>query len=113
MFQLDSVSCETDLGHGIIAFKTEGFEAQLPAKEDILELTLDLLESGRALEADNLLTSALLENPQDGNLWLAAGFCRLRRGAVRSAAAAFQMGAWLTDDEMIREILSLLEEISL
>lgn len=112
MFETETIPRAFEFEKSLFSRGFAETEAQLPCREDILELALDLLERGRASEADNLLTAALLENPDDENLWLAAGFCRLRRGAARSAAAAFQMGAWLTDDEMIREILSLLEEIA-
>ena len=86
-------------------------ENELPTREDILDIALGLLESGSAEAADRLLTAALIESPDDEDLWLAAGICRLKRGATRSAAAAFQMGAWLGDDLVYDEILSLLDEI--
>ena len=82
-----------------------------PHREELLDMALDLLEAGRALEADRLLTAAIYESPDDERLWLAAGMCRLRRGAVRAAASAFEMGAWLGDDQVAREFLSLLEGI--
>ncbi len=88
-------------------------DEDLAEEEDVLEIALDLLEQGRPTEADNLLTAALLENPVDQRLWLAAGICRLRRGVLHSAAAAFEMSAWLSDDPEARALLSLCEEISL
>ncbi len=79
----------------------------------ILNIALDLLESGNADDADNLLTATLLEKPDDSRLWLAAGICRLRKGSIRTAACAFEMSAWLSDDSDARELLALCEEIIL
>ena len=84
-----------------------------PVEEDILQVSLNLLDSGQAHAADELLTAALLDNPFDERLWLAAGLCRLRRGSLRAAASAFEMSAWLSDDPSARELLHILEEITL
>ena len=66
-------------------------------QDETLTVALHLLENGRAQQADELLTAAVLEDPADPELWLAAGICRLRRGAVRSAEVAFEMSSWLDD----------------
>jgi Tfp pilus assembly protein PilF len=113
MFQTETIY---DVMKGANCFLAESCQKRIEittaSEENFLEIALDLLEQGCAQEADALLTAALLENPDDENLWFAAGLSRLRRGAVRAAAAAFKMAAWLSDDPLIREILSLLDEIS-
>ncbi|MCP4676556.1 MAG: hypothetical protein GY854_13780 [Deltaproteobacteria bacterium] len=87
------------------------FSVEAPARqEDILEAALSYLDSGNALEADRLLTAALLKDPDDHRLWLAAGIARLRRGAIRAAACAFEMSAWISNDPEARELLALCEE---
>lgn len=105
----------------IIGFSAESLRPSDPApdksstepaeEEDILDIALRLLEDGRAEIADKLLTAALLDMPFDERLWLAAGLCRLRLGAVRSAACAFEMSAWLADEPTARELLTLCGEI--
>ena len=68
-------------------------ECKLPEQHETLAIALHLLDHGDAIGADELLTAATLEDPTDTRLWLATGICRMRRGAVRSAAAAFEMAA--------------------
>jgi hypothetical protein len=70
-----------------------------------LEVAMELLDMDFATEADAVLTAELLQVPHDEHLWLAAGICRLRRGAIRSAAAAFEMVTWMTGDPTAQELL--------
>ena len=67
-----------------------------------------LLDLGRPTAADEVLTAALLDDPRDADLWLAAGIARLRRGALRSARAAFEMCAWLSDEPLARQLAAAL-----
>ena len=78
-----------------------------PEHHETLAIALHLLETGNIKNADELLTAATLEDPSDPELWLATGICRLRRGSVRSAAAAFEMSAWLSDDDDARDLYNL------
>ena len=78
-----------------------------PEHHETLAVALHLLERGDIRTADELLTAATLEDPGDPELWLATGICRLRRGSVRSAAAAFEMSVWLSDDEDARDLYNL------
>lgn len=78
---------------------------------DILAAALHLMETGRIRHADKLLTAATLDDPLDPKLWLAAGICRLRRGAVRSAEAAFEMSAWLDDDADARDLIDECQQL--
>jgi hypothetical protein len=75
------------------------------AKSLALEAALDLIDEDRHAEADLLLTAAILDSPGEPGLWLAAGICRLRRGAWRSASQALRMSAWLSDETLARELL--------
>ena len=75
-----------------------------PEHDETLAIALHLLDTGHIKIADELLTAATLEDPSDPELWLATGICRLRRGSVRSAAAAFEMSAWLSDDDEARDL---------
>jgi hypothetical protein len=79
------------------------------ARDNALDEALDLIAIDRPVEADELLTAALLEAPGREELWLAAGIARLRRGATRSAAAAFRMACWIGDDPLARELVSAIE----
>ncbi|MCP4605487.1 MAG: hypothetical protein GY847_34035 [Proteobacteria bacterium] len=83
----------------------------VPDEQKILDTALDLIERGSAVEADELLTAVLVKKPRNGRLWLAAGISRLDRGALRSAACAFEMSAWLSDDPEARELLALCEKL--
>jgi len=76
---------------------------------DPLEAALQLIDTQRPFEADQLLTAILVGAPSRHDLWLAAGIARFRRGAVRSAAAALRMAAWIGDDPLARELLAELE----
>jgi hypothetical protein len=67
-----------------------------------------LLDRGRSVAADQLLTAALLEDGRNADLWMAAGVARLRRGALGAARSAFEMCAWLSDDPVAREIAAML-----
>ena len=78
-----------------------------PEHHETLAIALHLLETGNIKKADELLTAATLEDPSDPELWLATGICRLRRGSVRSAAAAFEMSVWLSDDDDTRDLYNL------
>ena len=78
---------------------------------ETLAVALHLLERGYVKKADELLTAATLEDPADSELWLATGLCRLRRGSVRSAAAAFEMSAWLSDDDDARDLYDICTHI--
>jgi len=80
--------------------------------DETLAVALHLLERGYVKNADELLTAATLEDPADPELWLATGICRLRRGSVRSAAAAFEMSAWLSDDDDARDLYDVCTHIS-
>jgi len=71
---------------------------------DPLRLGLELIGEGRHLEADRVLTAAILERADDPDVWLAAGLARMGRGACRSAACAFRMCAWLSGDGAAREL---------
>lgn len=71
----------------------------------VLGNAIELLAGGRAEDADLLLTAAVLESPNQSDLWLAAGIARLRRGALRSSAAALRMCVWISDDPLARELL--------
>lgn len=82
-----------------------------PQHHETLAVALHLLERGYIKRADELLTAATLEDPSDPELWLATGICRLRRGAVRSAAAAFEMSVWLSDDDDARDLYDLCSNI--
>jgi hypothetical protein len=73
---------------------------------DPLDDALRLIAAGRPREADLLLTAALVAYPGRDDLWLAAGIARTRRGALHSAAAAFEMAAWIGDDPLARELLA-------
>lgn len=83
-----------------------------PVEEDILDTALNLLDQGQAVHADELLTAALFDSPFDERLWLAAGISRLRRGSLRAAASAFEMSAWLSDDQSARELLHICQGIT-
>jgi len=74
-----------------------------------LETALDLIAAGRGRAADRLLTVELIGAPGRGDLWLAAGIARIRRGAFRSAVAALRMAVWIGDDPLARELLGALE----
>jgi thioredoxin-like negative regulator of GroEL len=78
---------------------------------ETMAVALHLLERGYVKKADELLTAATLEDPSDPELWLATGICRLRRGSVRSAAAAFEMSVWLSDDDDARDLYDLCTHI--
>lgn len=78
---------------------------------ETLAVALHLLERGYVKKADELLTAATLDDPGDPELWLATGICRLRRGSVRSAAAAFEMSVWLADDDDARDLYDLCNHI--
>jgi tetratricopeptide (TPR) repeat protein len=75
--------------------------------DDALSTALTLLDRGRPIEADRLLTAALLAFPRDDRLWLAAGICRMRRGAHRAALSAFEMSVWLSGDSSAKELYRL------
>jgi hypothetical protein len=79
-------------------------EYAIPETSETLAIALKLLDDGHAVRADALLTAATLEDPSDPELWLATGICRLRRGATRAAATAFEMAAWLSDDQEARDL---------
>ena len=79
--------------------------------DETLAVALHLLERGYVKKADELLTAATLDDPGDPELWLATGICRLRRGSVRSAAAAFEMSVWLADDDDARDLYDLCTHI--
>jgi hypothetical protein len=76
---------------------------------DILDVALDLIAAERYEAADRVLTGALLEQARRADLWLAAGIARLRRGAVRSAAAAFEMAVWIEGDPLARDLLAAID----
>ena len=78
-----------------------------PEHHETLAIALHLLEHGYIKKADELLTAATLEDPSDPELWIATGICRLRRGSVRSAAAAFEMSVWLSDDDDARDLYNI------
>ncbi len=82
-------------------------ESRLPKNHETLAIALYMLDYGDAMGADQLLTAATAEDPGDPKLWLAAGICRMRRGAMRSASAAFEMAAWLSDDGDARALHDL------
>ncbi len=82
-------------------------------QNEILLVALHLLESGHIRQADDLLTAATLDDPTDPQMWLAAGLCRMRRGAIRSAEVAFEMSAWLNDDEEARELFEICSRLAL
>ena len=82
-------------------------EFREPEHHETLAVALHLLDSGDLKTADELLTAATLDDPSDPELWLATGICRLRRGSVRSAAAAFEMSVWLSDDDDVRELYNI------
>ncbi|MDD5309485.1 MAG: hypothetical protein PHU25_19385 [Deltaproteobacteria bacterium] len=84
----------------------------LSPKSPALETALDLIDEDRHVEADLLLTAALLDSPGEPGLWLAAGICRLRRGAWRSAGQALRMSAWLSDEPLARDLLEACREAS-
>ena len=86
---------------------TAAIEYSEPEHHETLAVALHLLERGDIKTADELLTAATLEDPSDPELWLATGICRLRRGSVRSAAAAFEMSVWLSDDDDARDLYNL------
>ena len=88
-------------------------EYAFPEQHETLAIALHLLDNGDAVRADGLLTAATLEDPADPELWLATGICRLRRGAVRSASAAFEMAAWLSDDQDARDLHDLCSYVSM
>lgn len=71
----------------------------------VLGDAIELLAGGRPEDADLLLTAAVLETPDQSDLWLAAGIARLRRGMLRSAAAALRMCVWISDDPLARDLL--------
>ena len=75
--------------------------------ESFLSTSLDLLDRNCTQEAEELLTNALLAFPGDDRLWMATGICRMRRGAYRAAASAFEMSAWISGDEEARMLSSL------
>lgn len=83
-------------------------ETRLPRNYETLAIALHLLDHGDPVGADRLLTAATAEHPGDPKLWLAAGICRMRRGAMRSASAAFEMASWLSDDHDARLLHDLL-----
>ena len=89
-----------------------GFEGWGDERDDTLDLALDLLEQGHPREADSLLTGALLNDPDDDRLWLAAGLCRLRRGRIESAAAAFEMSSWISGDDTAQCLFFACEELA-
>ena len=94
-------------------WKEAAVEQTKPGQDETLQVALHLLESGHVRQADELLTAAILEDPTDPELWLAAGVCRLRRGAVRSAEMAFEMSSWLDDDLETRELYEMCNELQL
>ena len=88
-------------------------EHALSEPHETLAIALYLLDHGDAVRADELLTAATLEDPADPELWLATGICRLRRGAVRAASAAFEMAAWISDDQDARDLHDLCSYVSM
>ena len=82
-------------------------EYTLPEPHETLAIALQLLADGHVARADALLTAATLDDPSDPELWLATGICRMRRGAIRAAATAFEMAAWLSDDQEARDLCDL------
>jgi Tfp pilus assembly protein PilF len=87
--------------------KTDEIEQADSRQDETLAIALYLLESGRLRQADELLTAATLEDPTNPEIWLAAGICRMRQGAIRSAEAAFEMSAWLDDNIEARNLYGL------
>jgi len=73
----------------------------------VLARAVELLDRGQPSRADRLLTAALMGHPRDGDLWLAAGVARLRRGRTASARAALRMCVWLNDDPVATELLAV------
>ncbi len=69
-----------------------------------LDRALALLEEGRPLSADSLLTWALIEDGDNCELWMAAGLARLQRGAIAAARSAFTMSAWISGDPLAVEL---------
>ncbi|MGD9645932.1 MAG: tetratricopeptide repeat protein [Pirellulales bacterium] len=61
----------------------------------LAQLTCELLEAGRAAEAEPLLCKALEERPDDGRLRLLLARVRHRLGDFRAASAAFEHAATL------------------
>ena len=89
----------------------EHIEYAASEHHETLAIALHLLETGSVKRADELLTAATLDDPGDPELWLATGICRLRRGSVRSAAAAFEMSVWLADDDDARDLYDICNHI--
>jgi len=79
-------------------------------ERETLQNALTLLDSLRNEAADALLTTALVEQGKNANLWMAAGIARLRRGSMHGAKSAFEMCAWLCDDPVAREMVVALSD---
>jgi Flp pilus assembly protein TadD len=85
---------------------------QLSSMDRELYRGLELIEAGTPEQADRLLTLLTLDRPREPSVWVAAGLCRLRRGRFGAAAAALRMGAWLSGDEVTKELADLCEEVA-
>jgi len=96
----------TELDHPTQPQRAIG-QREIADADRALCMALDLLDEGRPVEADRILTAALLAFPQDDRLWLAAGICRMRRGARRAALSAFEMSAWISGDANAKELYQL------
>ena len=109
MFNTDTCSQSRRVNRHLAGICGSGTSAEpdAPASDPLTVLgeAVELLDRGRAEEADRLLTAALVAFPTEGDLWLAAGIARLRRGSVRSSAAALRMCSWISDDPFARELL--------
>jgi Flp pilus assembly protein TadD len=87
-----------------------GFEDSQAPRGTLEDAALELMEMGRYADADRVLTALLMDSGAEGHLWMAAGICRLKRGAIASAEAAFRMCAWLTGDAMAKQMCEVLCE---
>lgn len=85
------------------------FEGREPEPGSALARAVELIDAERPLEADLLLTAELLGNPRDGELWLAAGIARIKRGRPASAAAALRMCSWLSGDPLAEQLIAAIE----
>ncbi|WP_435006878.1 tetratricopeptide repeat protein [Tundrisphaera lichenicola] len=73
----------------------------------LMQRSVELAKSGRVIEAEELIESALRADPDDGELWRVAGFFRHRVGNFEGARDAFETAGLLVPlDHPSRRVLA-------
>ena len=80
-------------------------EDQGEKTRNVLQIALKWMDEGQLALANRILTAALMDAPSQGKIWLLAGICRLRMGAMEGAGSALKMAVWLDDSEEARSLL--------